>query len=725
MGITTRLCKSVIVCVSMLCIWSYAGRAVAQGYVDVQPTFWAYEHISTLDRVGFNIRCTESPRRFCPSDILQGAVMVAWLSKARSGVDYRPPAATGNRFTDMPASHWAAGWAEDIDRQRIYRGCGDQSRFCPTGLLTRAQFAFVMVRARYGADFRPAPATGVYTDVPADHWAAAHIEQLKRDGVVAGCRDQSDAFCPSEAISRASAAVWMVRQFDIGGGGNNQYTEATPPRSNESLANPHRGFMFWGSSSYQTDPDNDNSFTYIPDDPFSTNGHVYHVYVSWRDVEPTDQNFDWDKLERQRLLPIMRNDPAATFVLRVVADYPGGASQGSSALYSGGDRDRDFPQFIIDSGIRTEGYGPAYNRPVCAEVSGGSGITPDWNDSRMVTQLQQLIAAFGARFDGDPRITAIQSGTVGLWGEGHQWSCPHDIGIGDAVKVAVREAYNRAFTKTPVQTRYPGVAEVTGVEFGFYEDYFPTFTVRCANYPEFSNSCSDGGDWNLDYGYRFLTPASVDNWKSNPVSGESPLGTQQSFWINKTNAVTRALREYHFSFLGPAGAHNGINGQVLDDMPADQRGNPGPYMRQKLAQMQGALGYRLHVDKAKWPVQVQSGASFDLTLTLANSGSAPVYQDNLAIEVSLVNSQGQQAWRALWSYPLTQVLPNQAAVVKSRDFRPVNLAAGDYSLRLAIASDRQGRLDGLVGQSRGPGGVFHSGPRDSSGRVVVGQIRLQ
>ncbi len=724
MRLTRRVLGHVFVFVFLLSALSITQRASAQNYVDVDPSFWAYDQISTLDRVGFNIRCTQSPRRFCPSDILQSAVMVAWLSKARNGVEYRPPAATGNRFADMPASHWAAGWAEDIDRQRIYRGCGDQTRFCPTGLLTRAQFAFVMVRARYGADFRPPAATGLYTDVPVDHWAAAQIEQLRRDGVVAGCRDQSDAFCPSEPISRASAAVWMVRQFDIGDDGNNQYTEVVPPRSNESLASSHRGFMFWGSSSYQTDPDNDGSFTYIPDDPFSTDGHIYHVYVSWRDVEPTDQNFDWNKLERQRLLPIMRNDPAATFVLRIVADYPGGDRQGSSALYSGADRNRDFPQFILNSGIRTEGYGPAFGRPVCAQVSGGSGITPDWNDSRMVTQLQQLIAAFGARYDGDPRITAIQSGTLGLWGEGHQWSCPHDIGIGDSVKVAVREAYNRAFTTTPVQTRYPGIAEVSGVEFGFYEDYFPTFTVRCANYPEFSESCSDGGDWNLDYGYRFLTPASTDNWKSNPVSGESPLGTQQSFWINKTGAINRALREYHFSFLGPAGAHNGINQQVLDDMTPAQRANPTPWMRQQLGRMQSAIGYRLHIDKARWPVQTQTGGGFDLSLTLANSGSAPIYHDDLAVEVTLVNGQGRAVWRALWSYPLAQVLPDQAAVVKSRDFQATGLATGDYSLRLSIASNRQGRLDRLAGRARGPGGVFHSGPRDASGRVVLGTLKV-
>lgn len=708
-------------------------------YADVDESFWAYPQINALENAGFNIRCTQSPRRFCPSDILQSSVMAMWLSKASNGVDYRPPAPTGTRFADMPVSHWASGWAEDLDRKRIYRGCGDQTNFCPTSLLTRAQFAFFLVRAVYGVDFRPEAATGLYVDVPVDYWAAAHIEQLRRDGIDFGCRTNSDEFCPNFAVSRASAAVWLVRYFDIDDGDDDDddggnYTETSPPRSNDNVANPHRGFMFWGSSSYQTDPDNPDTFTYVSDDPFSTGASVYHVYVSWRDVEPSDQNFDWSKLERQRLLPIIRNDPDATFVLRMLADYPGGASQGSSALYTGGNRDRDFPEFISSLGIRTVGYGPAFNQPVCAQTS-GSGVTPDWNDSRMISQMEQLVDAFGARFDGDPRITAIQTGTLGLWGEGHQWQCPHNIDVGDAAKEAIRRAYDRAFTQTPVQTRYPGIPEATGVEFGFYEDYFPSFTVQCSSYPEFdSGLCSDGGDWNLYYGYTNLTPASIDNWKSSPISGESPLGDQQSYWINKTSAIRRALDEYHFSFLGPAGAHNGyynsdgsisgINSQVIENMPASERGNPVPYMSRKLAEMQSALGYRLHLESAKWPSSISVGDVFDLSLNLANSGVAPLYYSHFSIEVTLVNGQGQDAWRALWDYSLEQVMPGQRTPTLSRDFVPTGLAVGDYSLRISIAPGRQGRLDQLLGQSRGPSVAFESSPRDNRNRVIVGDVSI-
>jgi len=353
----------------------------------------------------------------------------------------------------------------------------------------------------------------------------------------------------------------------------------------------------------------------------------------------------------------------------------------------------------------------------------------------MITQMEQLVAAFGARFDGDPRITAIQTGTVGLWGEGHQWSCPHNIEIGDQARVAIREAYDRAFEITPVQTRYPGIPEASGVDFGFYEDYFPSFTVQCSRYPEFGNTwCSDGGDWNLYYGYTYLTPESVDNWKSNPISGESPVGDQQSFWINKTAAVRRALREYHFSFLGPAGAHNGyytgnnsvsgINPKVIADMPASERSNPVPYMTNRLRELQQDMGYRLNVQTARWPTSRRLGESFDLELSLANSGVANIYQDSYSVEVTLVDATGRSAWRALWSFPLTAVQSDTGAVERSRNFLPTGLTAGDYSLRVRAVNRTPGRLDRLLGGSTGPAIQFESEPRDGNGRVILGQIRL-
>ena len=56
-----------------------------------------------------------------------------------------------------------------------------------------------------------------------------------------------------------------------------------------------------------------------------------------------------------------------------------------------------------------------------------------------------------------------------------------------------------------IQTRYPRDPDAVEVEFGLHEDFFPSFTGP----PIYGFSqCDDTGDWNLEYGYQNVTPAS-------------------------------------------------------------------------------------------------------------------------------------------------------------------------------------------------------------------------
>jgi len=139
-----------------------------------------------------------------------------------------------------------------------------------------------------------------------------------------------------------------------------------------------------------------------------------------------------------------------------------------------------------------------------------------------------------------------------LWGEWHQSGCEsHEPA--SATKSAVRDTYAGAFSSTPIQTRYPRDPDAVGVEFGFHEDFFPSFTAPC-DYG--FDPCDDTGDWNMDYCFQNVTPGSTNNWQSNPISGESPMDSQRLAWSNDFNDVMTVIRDYHFSFLGPAGGHD-------------------------------------------------------------------------------------------------------------------------------------------------------------------------
>ena len=74
--------------------------------------------------------------------------------------------------------------------------------------------AVLLLRAKYGAQYLPNPASGVvFADVPSDYWAAAWIEQLSSEGITGGCGNGN--YCPDEYVTRAQMSVFIVRAFNL------------------------------------------------------------------------------------------------------------------------------------------------------------------------------------------------------------------------------------------------------------------------------------------------------------------------------------------------------------------------------------------------------------------------------------------------------------------------------------------------------------------------------
>lgn len=446
----------------------------------------------------------------------------------------------------------------------------------------------------------------------------------------------------------------------------------SPPRTTNDLNNPHKGFMLWGTSFAADAPSNYYGAT------------IYHIYVPWREVEIADQVFDWGRFETNRLLPILAAYSNATFVLRPVADYPAGPASDIALFYTGGEPDRDFPAFLTNAPL----YIPAY--PYASCDGDGPGITPDWNHPAMITQLVQFIQAFAARYDGDPRITAVQVGLLGLWGEWHQSGCDARA-PSNAVKIAVREAYKTYFTNTPIQIRAPRDPDSIGTPFGFHEDYFPSYTAPCIyGFPY----CSDTGDWNLHYCYQHVNPAAATNWTLNPISGESPRTNQKRTWSNDWADVMTVIRDYHFSFLGPAGGH-------------EWNGNHA-----KLNSMKRLLGYNYHIVRVDWPETNSLAIPIVVTVALTNSGAAPCYHP-FRVELALCASNGTPLARFSLTNDLRRLLPGLHLEWTAQIF-PTNLVPGTYSLRIGILDPRTGD----------PGIRIQSAGEDSWKRIVVGNITL-
>jgi hypothetical protein len=118
----------------------------------------------------------------------------------------------GDSFTDVLATNPFYRFIETILHKGITGGC-TAATYCPANSTAREQMAVFVLVAKDGPTANP-PACGtpIFTDVPASSPFCRWIEELSRRGVVAGCG--ANLFCPSDAVTRAQMAVFVLRTLD-------------------------------------------------------------------------------------------------------------------------------------------------------------------------------------------------------------------------------------------------------------------------------------------------------------------------------------------------------------------------------------------------------------------------------------------------------------------------------------------------------------------------------
>jgi hypothetical protein len=138
--------------------------------------------------------------------------MAVFLERGMNGSGFVPPPATGSVFLDVKAGDFAASFIERLAADGITSGCGNNN-YCPGAVVTRAQMAVFLLRAKYGSSYTPPPASGVFADAPLGSFAVAFIEQLAAEGITAGCGGGN--YCPNAKVTRDQMAVFLVRTFGL------------------------------------------------------------------------------------------------------------------------------------------------------------------------------------------------------------------------------------------------------------------------------------------------------------------------------------------------------------------------------------------------------------------------------------------------------------------------------------------------------------------------------
>lgn len=165
--------------------------------------------------------------------------------------------------------------------------------------------------------------------------------------------------------------------------------------------------------------------------------------------------------------------------------------------------------------------------------------SPDYDSPYLLGALSDFIAAFGARYDGDPRVGFIHLGLIGLWGEWHTWPFDTDTGGDtypnfmptDAHAAQILQAYDNAFNRTKLEMRYPDSAAGAGTSraIGYHDD---SFCYREGSPPAGVTLPQSLGGAGYAQLQRALGQGAENKWITDSMGGEVRPEIQSSAFVS-------------------------------------------------------------------------------------------------------------------------------------------------------------------------------------------------
>ena len=159
-------------------------------------------------------------------------------------------------------------------------------------------------------------------------------------------------------------------------------------REHGVVANPGQGWMS----------------IYSKENPKLPYGSRY-VRFHWRDLEPEEGKYNWEPIERQMERAAKMGVP---FSFRVMC-----ASSHSATPYAA-------PEWVFEK--KGAKFAKFMNRPGGDSATGDTKfarVTPIFDDPIFIKCHTRFIKALAEKYDGDPRISTIDIGSYGNWGEWH------------------------------------------------------------------------------------------------------------------------------------------------------------------------------------------------------------------------------------------------------------------------------------------------------------------
>jgi hypothetical protein len=393
--------------------------------------------------------------------------------------------------------------------------------------------------------------------------------------------------------------------------------------------------------------------------PFPS-GSAYFRWM-WLDIEPEEGEYNWELID-SHLARARENGQTLEF--RIMLEWPGAYDIG-------------IPQWLVDKGVNLR----------LTHCEDEDYYSPDLEDPVIREYHARLIRALGERYDGHPDLGSVDIGSVGLWGEWHEY-CHPELMPGREERFAIIDLYYESFPNTPLIAL---VGDKEGIQYAAskgrsawrgdcWGDYLP-----------------EGSGWNHHADSYWPAQKLIpEAWKNGPVALESCY-TMKS-WYSEGNAITQIVDDaisWHATL-----AHN-----KSDYIPGEYQS--------EIERLVMKLGFRLVLRNIDYVKKIKPSSTALIKLDWENLGIAPPYRDHRvafrlrdgrdSIQDMHVSDRSIRGW-----------LPGPVAVEIEYPI-PAGIPEGEYTLELGL--------------------VFHSAPdhtvpianegKTSDGWYVVGTMEVE
>jgi hypothetical protein len=330
--------------------------------------------------------------------------------------------------------------------------------------------------------------------------------------------------------------------------------------------------------------------------------------------------------------------------------------------------------------------------------------SPDYDAPDLVRALESFIAAFGARYDGDPRLAYLQLGLVGLWGEWQTWPYDGTAVTGrpnymptTATQNTLVDAYHRAFTRTPLQVRFASTDGGNAVDagVGLHDNSWCYRESREGSAPLGTTLPVSLGGWGDSFLQIELDAGAENTWVDATVAGEVRNEIQSVLFAGgpQVDALTKCVGLTHASWLVD-------DSGVTNTSPTDAA----------TSSFARSLGYELTVTAAYFDDSaLAAGTATTISVTVENRGLAR-FPSAWPVVLGVRDAGGTIVATVTTGWDLRTIQPATIAAFpdwklpsdpESINFAPpavfvasvplAGLAAGGYDLVLRVQSPLEAR----------------------------------